>query len=144
MYLYFSSCLPLRLLQSCPGRWRRGVSSWLTSSTRSSSQAGCTRPCPTGPGTPQVCCHNVKMITNIPPSGWLAATGYYIDFAGSGVVHLLGACCSLVGCCLLGARTGRFSEEGKVRQMIRVYGVKLKEGQCICLNLVPRNWIIPL
>jgi len=48
-------------------------------------------------------------------SGWLAATGYYMDFAGSGVVHLLGACCSLVGCCLLGARTGRFSEEDKVK-----------------------------
>ena len=29
--------------------------------------------------------------------GWLAKTGYYHDFAGSGVVHLLGANCALVG-----------------------------------------------
>ena len=30
-----------------------------------------------------------------------------MDFAGSGVVHLLGASCSLVGCCLLGPRLHR-------------------------------------
>ena len=29
--------------------------------------------------------------------GWLSQTGYYHDFAGSGVVHLLGANCALVG-----------------------------------------------
>ena len=31
------------------------------------------------------------------PSGWLHNTGYFKDFAGSGVVHLLGATSSLVG-----------------------------------------------
>ena len=31
------------------------------------------------------------------PAGWLHRTGYFRDFAGSGVVHLLGATCSLVG-----------------------------------------------
>ena len=29
--------------------------------------------------------------------GWLSQTGYFLDFAGSGVVHLLGANCALVG-----------------------------------------------
>ena len=29
--------------------------------------------------------------------GWLSQTGYYKDYAGSGVVHLLGANCALVG-----------------------------------------------
>ena len=129
--MYSSLYLLPRLLQSYLGRWRRGVSSWLTSSTRSSSQAGCTPLCHTGPGTAQV----TKLIkpsrlSNIPLSGWLASTGYYIDFAGSGVVHLLGACCSLVGCCLLGARTGRFSEEGKVRPRPRVDRVKSKLWYC--------------
>ena len=31
------------------------------------------------------------------PAGWLYTTGYFKDFAGSGVVHLLGASCSLTG-----------------------------------------------
>ena len=61
--------------------------------------------------------------------GWLAETGYFHDFAGSGVVHLLGANCALVGsgisllvtsdsqylgCYLIGPRKGRFSESNKV------------------------------
>ena len=29
--------------------------------------------------------------------GWLSQTGYFKDYAGSGVVHLLGANCALVG-----------------------------------------------
>ena len=40
-----------------------------------------------------------------------------MDFAGSGVVHLLGACCSLVGCYFLGPRLHRFSEDGKPNDM---------------------------
>ena len=36
-----------------------------------------------------------------------------MDFAGSGVVHLLGACCSLVGCYFLGPRLHRFTKDGK-------------------------------
>jgi len=46
--------------------------------------------------------------------GWLSQTGLYHDFAGSGVVHLLGANCALVGCYFIGPRKGRFSESGKV------------------------------
>ena len=35
-------------------------------------------------------------------------TEYYFDFAGSGVVHLLGATCSIIGCYFMGPRIGRF------------------------------------
>lgn len=31
------------------------------------------------------------------------------DFAGSGVVHLLGGCAALVGCCVVGSREGRWN-----------------------------------
>ena len=63
-------------------------------------------------------------------SGWLyntSASGYlkkYIenivfrsfhDFAGSGVVHLGGGTCALVGAIMLGPRIGRFGPDGKVR-----------------------------
>ena len=50
-------------------------------------------------------------------AGWLYQTGFYLDFAGSGVVHLLGAICSLVGCWLIGPRLQRFSDEGKVKEI---------------------------
>jgi len=46
-------------------------------------------------------------------SGWLAQLGFYKDFAGSGVVHLLGATCAIVGCYFIGPRRGRFSTTGK-------------------------------
>lgn len=39
--------------------------------------------------------------------GWLAKLGF-IDFAGSTVVHSIGAWCALAGIIVLGARTGRF------------------------------------
>jgi len=43
-------------------------------------------------------------------TGWLAQTGYYKDFAGSGVVHLMGGTCAVVGCFIIGPREGRFRQ----------------------------------
>lgn len=43
-------------------------------------------------------------------SGWLAKLGF-IDFAGSTVVHSVGAWCALAGIIVLGARTGRFDRQ---------------------------------
>ena len=39
--------------------------------------------------------------------GWLYQRGY-IDYAGSGVVHLCGAVCAFMGAWLMGPRAGRF------------------------------------
>jgi Amt family ammonium transporter len=51
--------------------------------------------------------------------GWLSALGAnsglgngYVDFAGSGVVHMTGGVMSLVGARLLGARRGKFNADG--------------------------------
>ncbi|WP_246624929.1 ammonium transporter [Oceanobacter mangrovi] len=50
-------------------------------------------------------------------SGWLAELGF-IDFAGSTVVHSIGAWCALAGVIVLGPRTGRFeADTGKVRDI---------------------------
>lgn len=46
--------------------------------------------------------------------GWLDALGFY-DFAGSTIVHSVGGWGALAGAVLLGARSGRYSAEGKVR-----------------------------
>ncbi|XP_023345791.1 putative ammonium transporter 1 [Eurytemora carolleeae] len=48
--------------------------------------------------------------------GWLNSVEY-TDFAGSGVVHLLGASCALVGCSFIGARKGRFNVNGDIVEM---------------------------
>jgi len=47
--------------------------------------------------------------------GWLASIGYH-DFAGSSVVHLMGAGVGLTGILLLGSRKGRFVD-GKPREI---------------------------
>ena len=54
-------------------------------------------------------------------AGWLCAWGEnavfgkgMIDFAGSGVVHMLGGAAGLVGSYLVGPRIGRFTEKGPV------------------------------
>jgi Amt family ammonium transporter len=46
--------------------------------------------------------------------GWLDQMGF-LDFAGSGVVHLCGATAALAGVILLGARKGKYSPNGEVR-----------------------------
>jgi len=50
-------------------------------------------------------------------SGWLAELGF-IDFAGSTVVHSIGAWCALAGIIVLGPRLGRFDPDtGKARDI---------------------------
>jgi Amt family ammonium transporter len=46
--------------------------------------------------------------------GWLAELGFF-DFAGSGVVHLLGGMAALAGVLVVGPRRGRFTKDGKPR-----------------------------
>jgi len=46
--------------------------------------------------------------------GWLASLGF-IDFAGSTVVHSVGAWCALAGILVLGPRLGRFAADGRPR-----------------------------
>ena len=48
------------------------------------------------------------------PEGWLAQLGF-VDFAGSGVVHMLGGTAALAGVLVLGPRIGRFGPDGKPR-----------------------------
>jgi ammonium transporter, Amt family len=46
--------------------------------------------------------------------GFLDANGF-LDFAGSGVVHMCGGAAALAGVLLLGARKGKYGEKGEVR-----------------------------
>ena len=46
--------------------------------------------------------------------GWLEQLGF-VDFAGSGVVHLCGAAAALAGVLLLGARRGKYGPQGQVQ-----------------------------
>ncbi len=46
--------------------------------------------------------------------GWLASIGFF-DFAGSGVVHMLGGVAALAGVIVVGPRLGRFDEDGNPR-----------------------------
>ncbi|MFZ5814667.1 MAG: ammonium transporter [Bacillota bacterium] len=48
--------------------------------------------------------------------GWLAKLGF-LDFAGSTVVHSVGAWASLAGLLVLGPRVGRFDKQGKPRKI---------------------------
>ncbi|XP_023339891.1 putative ammonium transporter 1 [Eurytemora carolleeae] len=49
--------------------------------------------------------------------GWLNEAGF-LDFGGSGVVHLVGSSCSLVACAFIGRRRGRFNKQGQVLEML--------------------------
>jgi Amt family ammonium transporter len=44
--------------------------------------------------------------------GWLSELGFF-DFAGSGVVHMLGGAAALAGVLVVGPRLGKYSAEGK-------------------------------
>lgn len=46
--------------------------------------------------------------------GWLSEIGFF-DFAGSGVVHLLGGVAALAGAIVVGPRLGKFGSNGKSR-----------------------------
>lgn len=48
--------------------------------------------------------------------GWLAEQGF-MDFAGSGVVHMLGGVAALAGCLVVGPRLGKYTKEGKPRSI---------------------------
>ncbi|WP_321403927.1 ammonium transporter [Maridesulfovibrio sp.] len=48
--------------------------------------------------------------------GWLGSRGF-IDFAGSTVVHSVGGWVALAALLVVGPRSGRFTEDGKVREM---------------------------
>ena len=48
--------------------------------------------------------------------GWLAQMGF-IDFAGSTVVHSVGAWCALAGIIVVGPRLGRFGPRGEPREI---------------------------
>lgn len=50
------------------------------------------------------------------PSGWLKTMGF-IDLAGDGAIHSVGAWCSLAGLMALGPRLGRFGKNGEIRDI---------------------------
>jgi Amt family ammonium transporter len=49
-------------------------------------------------------------------NGWLMRLGF-VDFAGSTVVHSVGAWCALAGIIVLGPRLGRYSKQGETREI---------------------------
>ncbi|MGI9387365.1 MAG: ammonium transporter [Methyloligellaceae bacterium] len=48
--------------------------------------------------------------------GWLAKLGF-VDFAGSTIVHSVGGWAALTGAIVLGARRGKYNDDGRVRRM---------------------------
>lgn len=50
------------------------------------------------------------------PQGWLKTMGF-VDFAGDGAVHSVGAWCALAGLLVLGPRLGRYGKDGELRDI---------------------------
>ena len=48
--------------------------------------------------------------------GWLSERGFF-DFAGSGIVHMAGAAAALAGVLILGPRRGKYTSDGKPRNI---------------------------
>ena len=48
--------------------------------------------------------------------GWLSERGFF-DFAGSGIVHMAGAAAALAGVLILGSRRGKYTKDGKPRNI---------------------------
>lgn len=69
-------------------------------------------------------------------AAWLADKGF-IDFAGSTVVHSVGAWVGLAGILVMGARIGRFDENGKPVE-IQGYSMVLSAGGAVILLV---GWI---
>jgi Amt family ammonium transporter len=65
--------------------------------------------------------------------GWLSKVGFW-DFAGSTVVHSCGGWAALIGAAVLGARTGRYGEDGKNRA-IPGHSMSLATLGCLILWL---------
>lgn len=59
--------------------------------------------------------------------GWLKSLGF-LDFAGSGVVHLLGGTCGLVGCIMTGPRSNTSGEQGHSKPLVALGGAILLLG----------------
>ena len=55
----------------------------------------------------------IQTITENVECTWIG----YLDFAGSGIVHVFGAVCALTACYFMGPRSGRFTGEGKAIDM---------------------------
>ncbi len=48
--------------------------------------------------------------------GYLSEAGF-LDFAGSTIVHSVGGWAALTGCIIIGARSGKYTDDGKVKPM---------------------------